>query len=61
MFYTNPYNIPVGKLKGRTSLGNLSPAERIILKGTSGKKDEWILFIWIRSDILKTANNFLIF
>jgi len=37
MFYTNPYNIPVGKLKGRTSLDNLSPAERMILKGTLRK------------------------
>jgi hypothetical protein len=40
MLYTNPYNIPVGKLKGRTFLGNLSVAEMIILNGTLRKKGE---------------------
>jgi hypothetical protein len=40
MLYTNPYNIPVGKLKGRTTLGNLSLAARIILKGILRKKGE---------------------
>jgi hypothetical protein len=40
MLYTNPYNIPVGKLKGGTSLSNLSLAAGIILKGTLRKKGE---------------------